>query len=452
MSAHSAVLSPPVAPLTATGRWLVVIVAFLGWLCCGVHMSITQLVSQPAAYDLLYHKAVRMSDPTPQTRIVREATAARWFAWGQCAFLFGAATGGWLFGRLGDRIGRSKAMAASILTYSSMAAVTGLSQSPIQYCAAWYLACTGVGGMWPNGVALVSEVWDTWSRAAVAGVIGTAANIGLFVFAAVASLIAITPDHWRWTMAVGAAPVVLGVVALLVVPESPRWLALQAKANDTAIFDPATRPGHTAAGRISVFRSPYLGVTILAIVLATVPMIGGWGTANWMNPWADKAGAALDPPNPHLKAYVGLIRALVGILGSVLGGWIATVVGRRTTYFLVSLASLMIAQYIFWFLTPTDASFLFWVGVLGFVSGIYFGWLPLCLPELFPTRVRSTGAGVGFNFGRIVTAVTLFIGGALLTFFASDYAAIGRITSWLFVVGMVAICFAPDTSRRQLTD
>jgi hypothetical protein len=101
---------------------------------------------------------------------------------------------------------------------------------------------------------------------------------------------------------------------------------------------------------------------------------------------------------------------------------------------------------------PTDTSFLLWVAALGFFSGIYFGWLPLFLPELFPTRVRSTGAGVSFNFGRIVTAVTVFATGALKQYFEGDYARIGQVTSLIFAVGLVAIWLAPDTSRRQLED
>ena len=96
---------------------------------------------------------------------------------------------------------------------------------------------------------------------------------------------------------------------------------------------------------------------------------------------------------------------------------------------------------------PTDATFLFWVAVLGFFSGIYFGWLPLCLPELFPTRVRSTGAGVELQLRphrdrgddlRHRRADGLFDG---------DYARIGRLTSLLFILGMVVIWLAPDTSE-----
>jgi MFS family permease len=296
--------------------------------------------------------------------------------------------------------------------------------------------------MWPNGVALVSEAWSSLSRPMAAGVIGTSANIGIFLFATAAARFRITPDEWRWVMLVGAAPLLLAVVSILAVPESPRWLATRREKVSVREASPMNE----------VFRSPLLGVTLLGIVLATTPMIGGWGTANWMVPWADEVGKAADPPDPYLKAHVQQARALTGIVGSLLGGWIASYVGRRRTYFLVSLFSLLIAQYTFWFLLPTSGEFLFWVAALGFFSGIYFGWLPLFLPELFPTRVRSTGAGVSFNFGRIITALTLFAAGLLMSVFAGDYARIGRVTSLIFVIGMIAIYFAPDTSGKQLDE
>src|SRR5204863_9797500 len=134
---------------------------------------------------------------------------------------------------------------------------------------------------------------------------------------------------------------------------------------------PAEAPGEPLGTR-GVFRPPLVWVALVGLVLATTPVIGGWGTANWMNPWAEKVGGS------ELRADVTQIRALTGILGSLLGGWIASSCGRRPTYFLVSVASLLIAQYVFRYLVPTDQRFLFWVAVLGFVSGVYFGWLPLC--------------------------------------------------------------------------
>jgi MFS family permease len=442
--------TPDPAILSNAGRLVVLAVAFLGWLGAGVHMSITQQTGRAAAIDLLGRTgeidAERFQALGKQKELSAEDAAqareweesvGRWFAWNQCAFLFGAASGGLVFGWLGDRIGRAKAMALSILTYSAFAATVALAQAPWQFALLWFIACTGVGGMWPNGVALVAEAWPNASRPALAGVIGTSANVGIFLFATLARIEPITPGHWRWALLVGAIPLVLGLFALVAVPESPRWLATRGKQPDASA---------AATSTADVFKPPLLWVTLIGIVLATTPVIGGWGTANWMTPWSEKAGSAA------LRAEVGQTRALTGIVGSLLGGWVASGLGRRMTYFLVSVASLAIAQYVFWYLVPTDRWFLVWVGALGFVSGIYFGWLPLCLPELFPTRVRSTGAGVSFNFGRIATAVTLFASGLLMTYFGGDYARIGRITALFFLLGMVAILLAPDTSKKELVD
>lgn len=458
-----------VPALSPAGRYVVLICAFLGWFCAGFHLAITTLAMQPAATDLLGRtgqvdvsrfQALNKLAPKKGAKATTTSAlsdgdrkqleewneqVARWNAWLVCAFLFGAASGGLIFGRVGDRLGRSKSMALSILMYSAMAAAASFAQAPWQLLVLWYLACTGVGGMWPNGVALVSEAWSSLSRAAAAGVIGTSANIGIFLVSTIAAYKPVTVSDWRWIFWIGAAPFVLGVFSLLAVPESPRWLASRRQ----SAGGPAA-----AASTWEVFHPPLLRITLVGILLATIPLFGGWGSANWMVPWAGQVGDAMTPPNPLLKANVSQARSVTGIVGSLLGGWVGSIVGRRRAYFLASLLCLGSAQYAFWFLTPSDASFLYWVGALGFFSGIFFGWLPLFLPELFPTRVRSTGAGVSFNFGRILTAITVFASGALISseFIRGDYARLGRATSLIFALGMLAVWFAPDTSRKQLED
>jgi MFS family permease len=315
--------------------------------------------------------------------------------------------------------------------------------SPSQLLLLRFLACLGIGGMWPNGVAIVSEAWSDLSRPILAGIMGTAANVGLLLMAVTATGIEITPQSWRWVMLVGATPVVLGLFVLARVPESPRWLASRQ----------APRPARQAsAASIQVFRPPLRRLILLGIALGTVPLLGGWGASNWMIPWAGEAGAAIDPPDPFLKAWVQFARSLTGMIGSLLGGVIASLVGRRRTYFLMSLGALFTSQYMFWLLTPVEDSFLIWASALGFFSGVYFGWLPLFLPELFPTAVRSTGAGVSFNFGRILTAAAVLMAGWLIAHFDGDYARIGRVTSLIYAVGMVVICFAPESSDHRLRD
>ncbi len=415
--------------LSLRDRYLVVVTAFLGWMFAGVQMSITALAMRSAAIDLL--------------QSTNEALVGKWFAWYVCAFLFGAAAGGWVFGRLGDRFGRVKAMGLSILCLSVFSGWAYWARDPSELLLLRFLACMGIGGMWPNGVAIVSEAWSDLSRPILAGILGTAANVGLLLMAASATVIEITPQSWRWVMWVGAMPIVLGLFVWVWVPESPRWLARRQSGR------PHGGPSRSPA---EVFRPPLRRLTLLGIALGTVPLIGGWGSSNWMIPWAGEAGAAADPPDPHLKAWVQFSRSLTGMIGSLLGGIIASQLGRRRTYFLMSLGALLTSQYMFWVLTPVDGSFLIWASALGFFSGVYFGWLPLFLPELFPTAARSTGAGVSFNFGRILSAVAVLMAGGLIAHFDGDYARIGRVTSLIYAVGMIVIAFAPESSDHKLRD
>ena len=302
-------------------RMLILTVAFLGWMCAGFHLSITSIAMQPAVIDLLdrtgaldrqryeslsKHPSLNKANKTTESSTgfsakdqsdlsSAKALIARWYAWTQCSFLFGAAFGGWIFGAIGDRFGRTKGMGLSILTYSIMSGATYFADRPIMLGVCWFLTCTGVGGIWPNGVALVAEAWSSLSRPLAAGIIGMAANIGLFLMSMLATQVAVTPANWQWMMQIGAAPFVLGIFALLFVPESPLWLATRRGAL-------SEQRGSSASGEI--FRPPMLAITLLGISLATVPLLGGWGSANWMVPWSAEAGQAADPPDPFLKAKV----------------------------------------------------------------------------------------------------------------------------------------------------
>jgi MFS transporter, SHS family, sialic acid transporter len=134
------------------------------------------------------------------------------------------------------------------------------------------------------------------------------------------------------------------------------------------------------------------------------------------------------------------------VLGSLIGGYLAGLCGRRLAYFLISAASLTSSVYVFRSVNPLDPAFLPWVFVQGFIGTIYFGWLPLYLPELFPTSVRATGTGLSFNGGRVLTAIGTVIAGWALVQYNDDYARVGQWTCLIYVLGMIVICFAPDTS------
>ena len=413
-----------VLELSPKGRYLVLAAAFLGWMFAGMEMGTFPLIARSATIYFL--------GPDVPKGII-----GNWFGWYICAFLMGAACGGLLFGWIGDRAGRVKAMGLSILCYSGVTGVSYFAQTPEQLLTLRFIASLGIGGMWPNGVSLASEAWSDVSRPMLAGLIGTAANVGIALMGVFSFSVNITPDHWNWVLLLGATPMVLGALVLWCVPESPAWLAQQGQA-------PVAR---RRAPISEVFRPPLLRLTLIGICLGAIPLFGGWGAANWIIPWADQVHGETDP---SFKGLVVMAKSSGAILGSLMGGWIASLWGRRATYFVVSLASLLISGYIFRFLTPHDGSeFFAWIFMLGLVSTIFFGWLPLYLPELFPTRVRATGSGVTFNFGRILTAAGVLGAAALINHYQGDYAKVGTITSMVYGLGMVVILFAPDTTKER---
>jgi len=439
----------PPPQLSAFGCLLVLVTAFLGWMFAGIHLSISSLVMRVAAKALLGS--------------TDEGEVGLWFGWLICAFLLGAAAGGYLFGRIGDRYGRARAMGLSILCYSLFSLVSAFAQDPWQLLILRFLTCLGVGGMWPNGIALVSEAWPNISRPFLAGAIGTAANVGILLFSVITCYWLITNDAWRWTLVLGATPAVLGLFVLAAVPESPRWRASwNQRKSQPAGSSSSAAPGTTPTAAPSVFRPPLLRITALGIALGAVPLFGGWGSSNWATAWASQVGDRTPgagqgeedsrKADPTLKSQVSIYRSLPGSITSLLGGALALMLGRRFSYFLLSFGALFSAQYLFWFLEPGDPQFLYWTAALGAFSGFYFGWLPLCLPEMFPTHVRSTGSGVSFNFGRILTAGGVLLSAELVRAFSGDYAQIGRITSLVYVVGIVIVFFMPDTSQSHLDD
>jgi len=299
-------------------------------------------------------------------------------------------------------------------------------------------------------VALMSEAWAGVSRPMLAGVIGTAANVGIFLTFWVGRQVGVDYDSWRWVLLMGGSPIVLAVFVIALVPESPKWIADRKRLQ---LDSPGALEGDQQVARTStweVFKPGLVGVTLVGILLATVPLLGGWGASNWSQGWADKVGAEIG--NPSLKADIGMARSLTGIIGSFLGGIIASYAGRKRTYFLTSLLCLACAEYVYFFHTPEQWQFLASFAALGFFSGIFFGWLPLFLPELFVTRIRSTGAGVCFNFGRIITAVTVFAGAFLIQEFNEDYALLGRIMSLIYLLGAIGICLMPSGVGGSIED
>ena len=212
---------------------------------------------------------------------------------------------------------------------------------------------------------------------------------------------------------------------------------------------PFDRPLRIECADGELFSPALLRVTLVGIALASIPLVAAWSAGRWLTPWADSVGGAT---NPGYKADTQAAWAFGAALGSFAGGQVASLLGRRLTYFLISLFSTALTVGIFMFLKPLEPAFLPMVFIQGLIATLFFGWLPLCLPELFPTRVRASGAGLSYNFGRFLVAGAVLAAGALTSAFGGDYAKAGAIMGTIYALGMVVIWFAPDTTGKKLED
>ena len=177
-------------------------------------------------------------------------------------------------------------------------------------------------------------------------------------------------------------------------------------------------------------------------------LLGTWGSVQWVPYWVDKTLAPGDPSAKSLAQIWSSVGAIIGcLIAPLMGGrW-----GRRPVYFGMCLDSLISCQYMFLGLRTFDTLFLLTVAVVGGVTASFYGWLPLYLPELFPTRVRATGQGLSFNFGRILAAAGVLWTGQLVALFGG-YEKAGAVISLVYLVGLGLIWLAPETRGQPLPE
>jgi MFS family permease len=350
-------------------------------------------------------------------------------------FLIGAAGGGLAFGWLGDRLGRVRAMILSILAYSLFTGCCYFVRTPWQLGLFRFLAAVGMGGEWSLGVALVMECWPERHRPLLAAAIGAAANIGFGLVGALGTIFYITRDSWRWVMLAGAAPALLSLFIAAFVPESERWKGAVQKAQARPVLD--------------IFAPGLRRTTVLGLLFASIALIGTWGSVQWLPAWADQLTQS---KIQNAKAVTQILIAAGAVLGCFIGPWLGSHTGRRPAYFVLCLSSLTACGFLFRSVTEYGGLFQLMVFIVGMTTASFYGWLPLYLPELFPTRVRATGQGFCFNFGRILAAAGALQMGRLLQLYQGSYARAGATITMIYALGLILIWLAPETRGKPLPD
>jgi MFS family permease len=409
-------------------QWKSGIAAWLGWLFDGLDMHLFGMVAAPFVTLLL------LNDGFVQGQELNDAVKLR-SGLIQGAFLFGWAIGGGFFGRIGDRLGRSKTLALTVLTY---ACFTGLSFFATQW---WhllifrFLAALGIGGEWAVGSSLLSETWPKKWRPWIAAVLQTAVNLGVLMAYIAAWVLA--PYNPKFVFLVGVLPAFIVFWIRRAVPEPEEWHAARAATVET----PSIK---------DLFRGPTRRISLLTIAVCACSLTAWWAFMFWMPQLLRELPDIQAWPETERKRLYStalVIPVLVSIPGNFFAGWVARVMGFRRAIAVLCLgfgASMFAA-----FVTPHSwqAMMYVYVPLVGFFSGI-FGLFTMFLPPLFPTLLRTTGAGFCYNIGRIVTAIGVVFFGYLAIH--QEGALQGNLrmpllyAAFLFLPAMAAALMLPD--------
>ncbi len=414
-------------------QWRVLLVAWLGWVFDSMDATIYAIVLHPALHELLHAGGAPVSD----------GDIGKYGGIIFSIFLVGWAIGGVLFGVAADYFGRTKTLIVTILIYTVFTGLAALAQDWWHLAVYRFLTALGVGGEWAAGAALVAEVWPEDKRAKAAGLLQSAWAVGFF-FAAAFNLL-LRDYGWRVLFLVGVVPAAVALLIRLWVKEPERWVKAHEQETQTG-----------AAGRSKIaelLRKPLLSPTLVGSALAFVAVFGLWGATNWTATLVRRLPgmAELDPATVATNVSFAIMSLNIGALAGYLSfGPLADRFGRRPVFALMCAGSLVMLPVIF--LVPRPYEEVLWLlPILGFFNNGIFSGFPIYLPELYPTRLRATGAGFCFNAGRVLAAAGPFMTGML----EQSLGSLGRAASaiaLIYIVGLVVLPFAPETRGKPLPD
>ncbi len=445
-------------------HWFVLIVAALGWMFDTMDQQLFNLARKPAVTELL-RSASGGEAPSP-------AAVARYGGYATMIFMIGWATGGLFFGVLGDRIGRARTMMLTILVYSAFTGLSALSVGVWDFSFYRFLTGLGVGGEFAVGVSLIAEVIPDRARPYALGWVQAMSAVGNMMAAVIGMVFGRLEETgavagaWRWMFVIGVAPALLALLIRRRLKEPERWKAAVRLGDPTS---EVSGEGPRAGSISELFGTPrWRRNAIVGMVLGFSGVVGLWGIGffsfDLIRPVfeADMKARGVSPDliKGRLTFLVGLT-SLMQNFGGFFGVYAYTrftaYVGRKVAFLFAFLLAMGATAGTFWFIDSYDD--LFWmIPMMGFAQMTLFGGYAIYFPELFPTRLRSTGTSFCYNVGRLVAAIgPLFLG--LLT--SEVYIGFGEIQARryagvtmcaVFLIGLAALPFAPETKGKPLPE
>jgi MFS family permease len=423
-------------------QWSTLLASNLGWLFDGFENYALILTVGPALRQLL--------DPSQYDRIpffVGAIIAVNLLGWG---------IGGMLGGITADYIGRRKMMVVSILAYSVVTGLSALSFNWWSFAIMRFLVGIAVGSEWATGSSMIAELWPDRARGKGAGLMQCGLGIGFFLASLVWLFVAPLGEHsWRYMYLIGVLPALLTFWVRRAVPESELWeeakarrSAAQARKHRGEKLSQAEQQ-LTAFTLIDLFTDPATRRrTVLVFLMSLTTTVGFWSVSTWVPPFI---GALAAKQGLHLAAwasYAGMAYTAGSITGYVALGFLADWIGRKPVTILFFVLAFALTPALFFWTQDLRTLLL-----LAFVNAIFsngqYTWMPVWLPELYPTRMRATALAFAFNAPRFLAFLGPLMAGTMIVVFGG-YGQAAMVFASIYVLGIVVAPFLPETRGKPL--
>jgi MFS family permease len=425
-----------------SGQWRMLIAANLGWLFDGYETYALILTVGAAMHGLL--------DPSQYSQIPGYAGTVISIT------LLGWGIGGVCGGVLADYIGRKRTMIYAILAYSLLTGLTALSFNWISFALLRFAVGIAIGSEWATGSSMMAELWPQGARGKGAGLMQCGLGIGFFLASFIWLFVSgFGPDAWRFMFVIGILPALLTLWIRTSIDESEVWQEVNAKRRaararkDTGATLTANEQALTRFTVADLFAEPEIRKrTIVAFLMSLTTTLAWWGISSWVPPYIASVAAKNGLPGLQWASYAGMAYNFGAILGYVSLGFLSDYFGRKpVTMAYFAIAFLMTPVLFLWTADPT--LLLVAAAVNAFFTLGQYSWMPVWLPELFPTRSRATGLAFTFNAPRFIAFLGPLFAGVLIVQFGG-YSHAAMTIACIYVLGFCVAPFLPETSGKPL--